>query len=517
MIKNEKVTLSLWILMKKTILTLLLCLFAIMLFPSPGAVSGDRYHHEQTILIRYKDEAREGETRRLHLQSTQTQKLMPGIEAIRVDSSTQIDILISELLKDESILFVETDKKLSLHANTPNDPKYPYQWGLHNIMAKEAWGKIDNTQKQAVVAVIDSGIAQTHPDLVNRITPGGFNFLSNSQNISDHHGHGTAIAGIIAAQTNNAIGIAGVAGEVDLKILPLKVSSRTGSSYLSHVIKAIDYAIEKRVDVINLSMGSKQYSDIENDAIQRAIQNGIVVVASAGNYGNDQYIYPASYDNVISVSSIGPGETISNFSSHNSRVIVAAPGEDIYSTAPHNSYKHQNGTSFATAFVSGMAAVFKAIDPALSPQEVKNIISTSSIDLGEPGRDDYYGYGLVNMKKAVKEITRLPTDYPAKPPPFSGSELSHRTDIEPEKIWTIVFNKEVDVSTVNEDSVRIFTENGMPVTVQLDYKPCYHKVIVNPLIPYEAGSSYYLYIEDSILAKTGQSLQQAVRMKFTVQ
>lgn len=358
------------------------------------------------FLIQYKEDKEEQKS--LNLASGGSRKkFSSGVELIRTSSQTEMELLIKELQADKSILYVEKNKKLKLQY-IPNDNYYSRQWGLKNIRAEEAWDLIPEKTEAVTVAVIDSGIDEGHPDLVERIVPGGYNFIYHNDNINDINGHGTAVAGIIAAQTNNKLGIAGVANNLNVKILVLKTAYYDGSSYLSDVIEAIDYAIEKEVDIINLSMGDDKFSNIENAAIQRAIKAGIVVIAAAGNESSSAYLYPASYENVISVGAVSNTNMVSYFSNHNDAVDVVAPGEGIYTCKPNSLYEYLDGTSFSAPFVSGIAAVLKAVGPSLSPAQVENIIKNSVTDQGAAGKDNYYGYGVVNFYQAVSKVATVP-------------------------------------------------------------------------------------------------------------
>lgn len=364
-------------------------------------------NREDQIIVQYKEPVPPKRSMTIFSQTFSGERITPDVEVIKLKNQAERQRLMEVLQKDPQVLYVEKDQKVKLHV-IPNDPGYAKQWHLKNIRAEEAWDTISLSQSPVVVAVIDSGIDYGHIDLVNRIAPGGYNFIVNSNNVLDVSGHGTLVSGIIAAETNNAIGIAGVAGTRDIRILPLKTASYDGESYVSDVIRAIDYAITKNVDIINLSMGNESYSNIENAAIQRAIQKGIVVVASAGNAGRAIYEYPASYDNVISVGSISKNNTISQFSNYNDKVDVVAPGEDIYTCHLNNSYKFVDGTSFSAPVIAGIASVLKSINPSLTRNQVEYIIQTSAIDRGPAGKDNYYGYGAADFVAAVWQVCTIP-------------------------------------------------------------------------------------------------------------
>jgi len=338
----------------------------------------------------------------LHKKKTNRQ---PVINLIKLKPEADRQSVIEELKKTGQVEYVEENKRIKL-CQAPNDPYFSQEWALTAIDVETAWERAGSATNTVVVAVIDSGIDSTHPDLKNRLDSRGYNFVDKNTDVTDVEGHGTAVAGLIAAETNNAIGIAGAGGQVNVKILPIKTVDSDGYSYLSDVIKAIDYAIDKDVNVINLSMGSDEPSDLENEAIQRALSAGITVVASAGNLEypsrRDIYCYPASYDGVISVGAIQKNGTYASFTYHNNRVDVAAPGVDVVSCALRGKYDFTlDGTSFSAPLVAGAAAVLKSLDLSLSPADIREIICDTATDKGASGKDNYYGYGILNMSQAV--------------------------------------------------------------------------------------------------------------------
>ncbi len=433
-----------------------------------------------------------------------------GLEIIRAKDSGQVSGLLEELRKDSGILYAEKNKLLSINER-PNDPYYENQWGLDAIMAEKAWDILPPYQARAVtVGVIDTGIEKTHPDLAGRIAPGGYNFLLNSSDVYDINGHGTGVAGVIAAETGNGAGIAGVTGRLNVKILPLQAANYKGSAYVSDVIRAIDYAIEKRVDVLNLSMGSGSFSDIENEAVQRAVQSGIVVVASAGNEGTQEFFYPASYDNVISVGSVARSLAISRFSNHNDRVDLVAPGEDIYSTGLNSSYVSYGGTSFAAPMAAGIASAIKAIDPALTPAEIASIIKDTAVDKGAPGWD---GCGLANLYNAVNQTVAAQGELL---PPADLEWPREQDNVPPAKIWRITFNSPVDIATLN-NNIYVVDALGGIIPVKLSLSDDRKSVLVEPEKTYSAGQYYYLYINKDISSSNGRQLGKTIRMKFPIE
>lgn len=312
----------------------------------------------------------------------------------------------------------------------PNDPYYSSQFALPLIAAPNAWTTTTGSD-QLIVAVIDTGIEYTHPDLANNMwkNPGeiaangidddkngyvddvyGINAITNTGNPMDDNGHGTHVAGIIGASTNNSRGISGAAWNV--KLVATKFLSATGSGSLANAIKALSYinALKKaghNVVVTNNSWGGTVYSQALRDMIEQSRQLGIVFVAAAGNNSsnNDTYpFYPASYvvENVISVASVTSTKSFSSFSNYGrSSVHVASPGSSILSTVRLASYGYKSGTSMAAPYVAGVALLTQAAcSGTLSPELVKQIITTngSVIDTLKPL---VLSGAIVNAEKSV--------------------------------------------------------------------------------------------------------------------
>ncbi|MBY0221586.1 S8 family peptidase [Sporosarcina aquimarina] len=337
----------------------------------------------------------------------QVETLTPSVELLSFPHDADVKLVAEKLEKNPFIKTVEPNHERSV--SVTNDVFYTNQWWLPHVQAEQLWPLAAKQKKQAVVAVIDSGIDTTHEDLVGRIAPGGFNFIDQTQNIQDVNGHGTSVAGIIAANSNNRKGIAGVTGSYGVSILPLKTVHDDGKSTVADNLRAIDYAIQQGVDVINISQGGTSPSTIEQDAIRRAVRAGIPIIASAGNdalKGNPT-MYPAAYDEVISVGSVNQRNSRSDFSNYNNQVDIVAPGEQIYTTGISNHYVIANGTSFSAPIVAGTVAMMKAIVPELSVKEITEVLTKTAKDLGQAGKDAEYGFGLLNSKQVKAELEQL--------------------------------------------------------------------------------------------------------------
>lgn len=293
---------------------------------------------------------------------------------------------------------------------TPNDPYFGQQWNLPAIHAPEAW---DVTQGAGVrVAVVDTGVECGHPDLSGQCAAQA-NYVSGFQ---DDNGHGSHVAGIIAARTNNSIGVAGIASGV--RLVALKVLDYQGSGDTETVATAIIDAVSKYgARVVNLSLGGPNFDPILQESINQAHAGGAVVVAAAGNSGTSTPVYPAAMDHVIAVAAVDGSLQRASFSNYGTYIDITAPGVDICSTYRGNQYVRGSGTSMAAPHVSAVAALVLSLRPNLRPDAVATILFQTADDLGAPGRDPYYGYGLVNAYRAVRAAA--PAAAPAPPPPLA--------------------------------------------------------------------------------------------------
>lgn len=333
------------------------------------------------------------------------EKIASKVELWSFAEDADVEMITRQLQREPGVLSVEPNYERHFYAVT-NDPLLDKQWWIPQMEPQAMWSLVQKQKKPVVVAVIDSGIAVNHEDLVGRIHPDGYNFHGKNTNVDDNNGHGTGVSGMIVATSGNQRGITGIAGSFDVKVLPLKISDVSGTSYVSDTIKAIDYAIEKKVDVINLSLGSDESSNAENSAIQRAIQAGITVVAASGNEAEEgnPIGYPAAYDHVISVGATDKQNRRSVFSNYNSFVSVVAPGTSVYTTDVGNSYRAMTGTSFSSPIVAGAAAIVKSLKPELTPNQIKKMLEDTAIDLGVPGKDPEFGAGLVNLHRLQEAL-----------------------------------------------------------------------------------------------------------------
>lgn len=382
------------------------------------------------------------------------------IAKLKLSADADLNQAIQELKAHPSVQYAEPNYLYqivgfeSLEETIPNDTDFAKLWGMRNTGQTDAgnqvgtagadiditrvWAEGFTGSKDIVVAVIDTGIDWTHPDLVDNLytNPGeagalaengvdddgngfiddthGFNFAADNRNSSDDHSHGTHCSGTIGGVGNNGVGVAGVNWNVTL--MPVKFLTASGSGTLEDAVESINYATKMKVDVMSNSWGGGGYSQLLEDAIKAARDAGIIFVAAAGNSSQDNDLtpsYPASYpiENVISVAATDNKDTLAYFSSYGkTSVHVAAPGVKIYSSVMGGKYDHFSGTSMATPHVAGIAALMLSVDSTLDYAEVKRRLIDGSDWV--PGlRRKVVAKGRVNAYNAIHNIS------PEKPEP----------------------------------------------------------------------------------------------------
>lgn len=289
-------------------------------------------------------------------------------------------------------------------ANGPNDLLYQenYQWNLPAIGTEQGWN-ITRGKEQIEIAIIDTGVDLDHPELKNRIVS-GYNVIDEKQEPDDDNGHGTHVAGIIASETNNGEGVAGMTWFS--KIMPVKAMGAKGYGTTFDIAKGIIWAVDHGADVINMSLGNYQPSKVLEEAVRYAYDNNVVMVSAAGNDGSNQPTYPSAYPEVLSVAAVDYNGNRANFSNYGDYIDIAAPGVNIPSTFFNAQYAALSGTSMAAPHVAGLAALIKSANPDLKSSQVINIIKTSAIDLGEQGKDIDYGNGLIDVNSALQEANK---------------------------------------------------------------------------------------------------------------
>ncbi|WP_430790465.1 cell wall-binding repeat-containing protein [Virgibacillus flavescens] len=346
---------------------------------------------EVKLIVKYKEGVSLKSSKRVSADTS-----IP-IDAISVDKQ-KVNSTIRSMKSNPAIEYIEVDHKVYGQATIPNDEKYVNQKEMFDsIHAAAAWEQYD-AKRQITVAVIDSGADLDHPDLESNLV-NGKNIINPDEYPVDLDGHGTHVAGLIGAVTDNQVGVASLAKGV--KLMPIKVLE-DNEGYTSDVILGINYAVEHGADIINLSLGSNDSSKSLKEAVEFAVENDVLVVAAAGNKNANNVIYPAAYDPVLAVGSVDTGTNQkASFSNYGSFIDVAAPGTNLLSTWMDGGYKQMEGTSMSTGIVSSLAGMLMKDAPYLSSMQVMEIIkkSSSAID----GEYDL-GNGVINALQAFEQV-----------------------------------------------------------------------------------------------------------------
>jgi len=296
-----------------------------------------------------------------------------------------------ELARDPAVESVDYNYLRTL-SYTPNDPRFGKQWGLITPRFEGAWSR---TRGGGVrIAVVDTGAQDYHPDLKRKIAAQR-DFRHNDGRAEDSAGHGTHVAGTVAAETNNGIGVAG--GCPACRLLIAKVFS-PDVGYDFAIARGVTWSADRGAEVINCSFAGPGNSEALKDAIDHATRKGAVVVAAAGNGNTDRPAYPAAYPNVIAVAATDRYDRRASFSNRGNWVDVAAPGVEILSTIP-GGYDHRSGTSMAAPHVSALAGLLAS--QGHGPKAIRDRILRTALDLGPAGPDPYYGRGRIRPDLAT--------------------------------------------------------------------------------------------------------------------
>jgi subtilisin family serine protease len=419
------------------------------------AEAGKDSYRNGELIVKYKSGIRSASSSRLQgTLGTSKIKGMPllNAEQVRLPVGLTIKDAITLYMQDPDVEYAEPNYIRSVRSTFPNDPLFSTQWALNNRLVPgadmhmpQAWDLVSGNSG-FVIAVIDTGIDYTHPDLAGNIwsNPGdpdcasgsdndhngfvadcrGWNFVGNNNNPRDDDGHGTHVSGIIGAVGNNGIGIAGLIWNV--KLMPLKILDAQGEGTVADEASAIEYAIAKGAKVINASFAGDTFSNTERSAISAANASGILFVTAAGNGdvnsvgGNNDVtpVYPGNYDlpNIISVAATDEQDMLASFSNYGGKTVqVAAPGVDIVSTvppalnkpfcgaSPASGYELCAGTSMSTPHVAGLTGLLESYYPNFSYQQVRATI-LRYVDLLPTLKGRTASGGRVNAYKALSSL-----------------------------------------------------------------------------------------------------------------
>lgn len=347
---------------------------------------------------------------------------LPGYAVIEISGNQSVWDAIDALKEHPLVEFAEPNyvAKVSF---VPNDPHYPLQWHFHQIQMESAWEKSNGSS--VTVAVLDTGVAyedygpyRLAPDLAGTVFVQGYDFVNDDAHPNDDNYHGTHVTGTLAQTTNNNLGVAGIA--YGAKVMPLKACDAKGDCKADWLMDGIVYAADHDADIISISLGGFSHSAALEEAIKYAYDEGVTLIAAAGNDNTSEKVYPAAYDDVIAVGATRYDQTKAPYSNYGSWIDLVAPGGDLhvdqngdgqpdgilqqtFSKGRYGDFKYffGEGTSSATPHVSGVAALLKSYNPTLTPSDIRRILIDTAKDLGEPGKDDIYGYGLIQAADAL--------------------------------------------------------------------------------------------------------------------
>lgn len=424
---------------------------------------------------------------------------------LKVPAGT-VEKTIADLQKQPGVVYAEPDYYVYAQEVIPNDPAWPSQYGPRHIHAPAAW-EISKGASGVTIAILDSGVDFHQPDLAPKLVA-GFDFVNLDDDPQDDFGHGTQVAGVAAAVTDNKKGIAGISWGA--RIMPVKVLNSYGSGSILNVAAGIRFAANSGARVINLSLGGAFPPPIDPpktlcDAVAYAANLGVVVVAAAGNgYGAGVY-YPGACPEALAISATDQTDQVADFSSQGPEVALAAPGVDIISDgwlANGEPLVTESGTSFSAPFVSGAAAILLGIPGNRYSSDVIRQLETTAKDLGPGGRDDFYGYGLLQLDAALKLAVRehpLPPaqkkkaeNEPSATPGLSGGFGGGAASLTPTPTMTATATAtSTSTATPTPTSTATPTETSTPGGA-LAAKPTRHPQAGLPMPPMPVVAGFFL-------------------------
>lgn len=373
-----------------------------------------------TVLVKFKPGVSDQTINSIHGQiGTKIKRVIKGInvQIVQLPANSHVADIVNQFKARGEVQYAEPNYIVQSFF-TPNDPYFGSQWNLQKINAPQAW---DSTQGGfGPIAVVDTGIDSSHPDLSGEVLS-GYNFIGDNTDTQDDNGHGTHVAGIIESSTNNGTGVASIGFKGSL--LPVKVLDSTGAGTDGDVASGITYATDNGAKIINLSLGGSSFSQTEQDAINYANQHGVVVVAAAGNNSNNAPVYPAADSGVLAVSASDSSDNLASFSSYGSDIFVSAPGVSITSTYSNGSYVQMSGTSMAAPHLAGLLGLALSYQGSSGKNIIDAIKQTSdkvgSYPYDSNGWNQYFGYGRVD---AGKLLTLLSGAAQSSPTPTASTQ-----------------------------------------------------------------------------------------------
>ncbi len=386
-----------------------------------------------------------------------------GIYIVDLPEGVSEEAYLNGFRSQSDVEFAELDWLFSPDAMTPDDPSYPSQWHLPKIAAPSAW-ETTTGSSSVIIAVLDSGVDSSHPDLGSKLVP-GWNIIDNNPDTTDVYGHGTAVAGTAAASSNNTTGVASVAW--DCKIMPVRVSYTTGQAPSSAIANGLIWAADHGARVANISYKATTSSTVTSGA-QYFYNSGGVVAISAGNYAT----FDSTPDNpyVLTVSGTTADDSLASFSDTGNNVDLCAPASGILTTNRGGGYGNWSGTSFSAPIVAGAAAMVLSANPGLTASEAQYILRQSADDLGSAGWDTSFGAGRVNVSAAVSLATSSTPPPDTTAPTVSISSPSDGATVSGVVTVNVTAGDDTGVTsvTLSVDSAVIGSDTTAPYTFNWD-------------------------------------------------
>jgi len=376
--------------------------------PGTRPESDERFVRNR-ILVRFHDGIQSTHARNIAAAlGTRDVEEIPhlGVHILELPSSADEKALVRAFHAQPEVEFAELDRLVEPADVIPNDPWYAgAEWHLPKIAAPSAWSTTTGSSN-LIVAILDTGVDASHPDLAGNLVA-GWNVFDKNTDTTDVHGHGTNVAGTVGARTNNALGVASMCW--NCKLMPIRISDASGYATYSDTASGLTWAADHGAKVANISYIVSGSSAVTTAAKYFQDKGGVVTV-SAGNYST----FDSANDNpyILTVSATNINDLHSDFSNYGNNIDVSAP-EGVYTTARGGGYAYAGGTSFSAPIVAGIAALVWSANPALTPTQVQNIVKQSADDLGAPGWDIYFGSGRVNAARAVAMAGGAPMPSPS--------------------------------------------------------------------------------------------------------
>ena len=393
------------------------------------------------VLVKFRSETTDNEVAELIAGRggrEQRQLSGTGIRIVELPAGTDEDSVVESLRSQGGVEFAELDRAIPPSDLLPDDPSYSSEWHLGKIHAPTAWSSSTGSSS-VIIAILDTGVDATHPELGSKITR-GWNTYDNNSDTSDVVGHGTQVAGTAAASSNNTMGVASVAW--GCQIMPIRISDPSGIALYSTIADGLIWAADHGARVANISYEATSSLSVSSAAQYFRSRGGVIVVAA----GNGGILDTSSPDNpdVLTVSATTTTDSVASWSNKGNKIDLSAPGVSIVTTARGGGYASVQGTSFSAPVVAGVAALVISANPSLTSDQIQAILKQSTDDLGPVGWDTGFGTGRVNAANAVLLALN------PGPPPSSEPTVSITS---PSAGATVSGNVTVTVSVTPSDTI----------------------------------------------------------------